>query len=565
MTALLATHAPLLSAAEPAPVPTTTVPSSITAPCTIPDETAFAVVVVPDLKAAIAHLEAVATAFGAPKIDLATNLGGVFNDPTLAHLASGPCAIIVAPGMPMPTSAFIIPTTTPADYAAAVGAKNMMVKEVGNAVVVAQLFDGLELGEKLIPALPKLATGIHGDVRVVAAPDRIMKAYGAFIGNMMTMAQAMGPAGKRPPGSELLPLYWAGIQTVAAEVATVQMDLGLGSDALTVTTTAAAVVDSALAKATVAPPSGPARAPARLGPDTGAIMITIRGHAKKTAEYVCHVVDVLAQKPETRALMTPETVASIRRMTGLFSDDSAMRGTLLPDGRISMQSVSTASDAAAIEAGILESWTLFQPDRWLGKMYQEMGVTATVTRSARTVEGMPVHRVAFTQDPQKAKDPRFATTMRSLMDSEFASGGGFAYGTQGIPIDSLITQKKRQAATLTAPRILGPNRATYVDMDLPSLVVWCAGFMPGPNGPGNAPLRDAMLKLPAQQPIVMAIAQDAGLARAELHIPMPTLTAVVDAAKKATPPAPPRPPRPPRHDDNVPDTTPDKPEPGPTF
>ena len=84
----------------------------VPAPMVMPEETAYALVVIPDLLATLGRIEAIAELFnpGAmPKGALKAQLGNMLGDPELANFTGKPVVIVVGPGAPTPSFALLVP------------------------------------------------------------------------------------------------------------------------------------------------------------------------------------------------------------------------------------------------------------------------------------------------------------------------------------------------------------------------------------------------------------------------------------------------------------------------
>jgi hypothetical protein len=126
------------SATEQVPIPTP-----------VPDQKAFAVIVVPNPAEALAHCEQIANLFAPTPLkpgDLAAMLGLPLGDPGLTKLGQGPVLIVLGPGGMAPTLAVIFPSTDTQRHAGSLRQATLQAEVAGNLVIAGRKAADLDLG-----------------------------------------------------------------------------------------------------------------------------------------------------------------------------------------------------------------------------------------------------------------------------------------------------------------------------------------------------------------------------------------------------------------------------------
>lgn len=460
--------------------------AAIPAPAAIADETAFLVVYIPDLLATIDHLEAAAVAVNPASLRgmMKMGLGMTLGDPEFKAFGKGPVALVMGPGMPKPTFALILPTTNAQGYIDALTVMGTMGKAVGNNVVLSELPDGLELGERIVAKLGDIgAKPVQGDIRVLVAFDRVMQNYGAFLSQMAMMAGAM--AGKQAGQAEmtkLLPLYAAALQMIGGEVAMHQIDLGFNAQAITIDTITEAKPGSPLAKALIAPAAMKSASEQRLGPDGGAVMGSLCMNVPALGGYAKHVLGELMKRPEAKNLIPAEMPAIIDLAMKAYTGDCAMRlrGGEAKGPAFNTQAIYQVTDGtAALDAHFKGVELFFSDKNALGKMYQAMGITCVATRDARSVGTTKVHTLAMKMDAAKQPAAQGEQMQRLMPPTELAVDKNFLLLAQGGAIDGML-KAPAKGPTLKARTVHGPGHAGYLDLDPAGLALVFTGMMPFP-------------------------------------------------------------------------------------
>jgi hypothetical protein len=161
----------------------------------MPDEGAYAFVILPNFLQTLTRLEALMEKITPGQVkpgQLKTSLGAMLGDPGLENFANKPLAIIVGPGAQTPSFAIIVPAKNPQLYLdAGVNFGMLLGKAEGDLAILTQTPDGEILGEKIAKAYPALLNTLpKGDLRIVVAPDKLLTTYGGMLGMMAQMAAA---------------------------------------------------------------------------------------------------------------------------------------------------------------------------------------------------------------------------------------------------------------------------------------------------------------------------------------------------------------------------------------
>lgn len=164
---------------------------------TFADQQAFAVVVIPDLPAALGRIDQAmaASKLPVPPGIIAMQLGGALGDPTLAGFAGKPILIAVGPGVPIPAWCAIVPVANDAALKGLATMAGASVEAVPGGFAIGSMVGGLELAKRLAPALPALAKAVPAgtDLRLMVAADRLMQTYLPLMLMGLQQAMAMQP------------------------------------------------------------------------------------------------------------------------------------------------------------------------------------------------------------------------------------------------------------------------------------------------------------------------------------------------------------------------------------
>jgi hypothetical protein len=499
-------------------------------PTALPDSEAYLLAVIPDLPATLARAEQIGGLFSPaplPAGTLGAALGGALGDPGLTNLAKGPLMVVVGPGVPTPSVAILLPGIDVQRWIDLAAQKGfLMGKAVGSWAVVAQSPDGQALGERIaaaFPAMPAVPAGT--DIRVLSAPSRLVKAYGAFVSGLVQMGTMNIPQQPgQPPVAKIAMLEVAGLIEVLGAVEATQVDIRLADRTVAIDQLVAALPGSALAKALVAPAPGPNRAAARFGAASGTVLAQVSAKVNNAAlhEYAIGLAEILVARPEAKDLVPATFIATLKDLNGALDGEFAIRlhsgdqAPMLHDG------VFGVSDSAKAGRFYDAIYGLFTGDGPLAKYYQGIGLTMVVTKNVRTTGGLPVLKQGWTLDETKQPPGQLAMTKAMLQDTELAIGPDFAASAQEPQqLDALVAGKGSGLPT-RAEAVFGPGRQVYVDLDLAGLLRGLVQAMAPALAPAVA--GQAPAPAPAQQapgdPLLAAASCGDGRYRVELRIPL---------------------------------------------
>ena len=446
----------------------------VPAPMVMPDETAYAMVVIPDLLATLGRIEAIADLFAPgkmPKGSLKAQLGNMLGDPDLANFTGKTVVIVVGPGAPTPSFALLVPAKDPQLYLdAAVNFDLLLGKAVDGIAVMTKTPDGEILGEKVAKAYPNLVkNGPKGDIRFLIAPDKLTTAYGAMLGMMAQMAAGQ-IQGSNPEVAPFMALGLAGMMDMAAEVTSVQLDLRLdaagfiGKEIIITAKTGSALATALVAPAAIAGP----RAASRLEAEPSLMSMSGRVNWKATATYVGEILGDLKAKPEGKEFISDELITFVKSWGTPFPGDYAFRLHSVESQTAPFQteSVYACTDDVKAGADIDAMMKFLAPGTAVGKIFENMGMIMLVEKAKRkSPSGVPVHKLSVTIDETKLP-PEQAQQMKMWNhDQEFATPKGwFVMAQDPAQLDALIAGTGKGLKNL-AEKTIGAGRHLYGDLD----------------------------------------------------------------------------------------------------
>lgn len=520
------------SLALPIAVPVTAaVAGDVPIPATMamPEGNAFMVVVIPDLLATLGRIEQYAEMFVPGQVKpgmLKAQLGAALGDPGLANLLGKPVLIAVGPGAPTPSFALVVPTKNAQAYLDAAANLGMPLgKALDGLAVLAQTPDGETLGESLATNYAKLTAALpKADARLLLAPDKVMATYAGMFGMFAQMAAGQMAQQGNAAAGKILQVELAALQLIAADISAVQLDLTLGAggvigEEIVLKTKAG----TALAKSLVAAPVPVGqRAAARMGAEPTLMAMSGRLNWTAQAEYLAGLLGALKAKPEAKDLISDQAIALAKQWGDAVTGDFAMR--MRPGGANSpfqTEALYGSADQAKADAMIDGMGKLFTGDTALAKMYQEMGITMSLTKGARTTpSGASVYKMSSTLDEAKIPAGQVAQMKAMMQDSELAATKGWLVMAQDPKsLDALIAGTG-QGMTLKAEKSIGAGRQLYADMDFIALVKAVMKFT------GNG--MEAMIPAgKAGEPLALAGTVDGGAALIEVRWPLQPLADIV--------------------------------------
>ncbi len=529
-------------------------------PVALPDSEAYLLAVIPDLQATLTRAEQIGSLFSPvpiPAGTLSTAVGGALGDPALANLAKGPLMVVVGPGVPTPAVAILLPGTDLQRYIDMAAQKGfLMGKAVGSWAVVAQTPDGQAMGERVaaaFPAMPAVAAGT--DIRLLTAPSRLVKAYGAFITGLVSMGTMNIPQQPgQPPVAKIAMLEVAGLIEILGAIEGSQVDISLANRSVAIDQLIAAVADSALAKALAAPAPGQNRAAQRFSAAPGAVVSVFSGRVNQPAlvDYAVGLATLLLGRPEAKDLIPPDVnavdlLAKVKDLAGAWTGEMAMRIRGGGQAPLQWEAVAGISDAAKATRLHDLFFDLYTGDGMLAKFNQGLGITMAVNKAARTTGGLTVWQQSWKFDEAKQAANRLNAAKMFMRTTELVIGPDFtATAVEPQQLDALVAGKGSGLPT-RAEAAFGAGRQLYIDFDLPALMrAVVQTVAPAAAGPARAPAPVPAPAPPApSDPLLAAITNGDGRQRIELRIPLAPFVGLGATLQALQPPRPGRGQRPP--------------------
>jgi hypothetical protein len=501
----------------------------IPAPAAIPEETAFAVLVVPDLAATLGHAEAAAGAMGmqVPPGMLAAAVGAQLGAADAAWLGKGPAFAIASQGMMIPTWAVVIPVANPEALATALKAKNLNARALGtDKLLIADLAGGEAVAERVAPKIADVAKGMApgADLRLLVAWDRIFTTYGplleAQLGGMAPPAPQPGQpdpqAGLRMVGG-VLPMIAALADATQAH----QVDLTIGSTGVTIDAIVAAKPASPLAKG-LAAPAGPLPSADLLGKGPAAGTTVGRFNPAIFATLADILAATAKTNPKVKALASDELLALLREVP--VDGALALRqGT--GDHPSSMEVCYGVTDAARTTAWIAKAAKLTQSGP-VAELLAASGMGQQFTENARKgPKGEAISLVKTVAAPNA--DPMIADIVAKQPAVEFAIVGKQALlSTTPADLDAMLAGTKRGGAMPAAVGSLGAGWDLYSDIDVARALQLQAKVMEG-NPAGMMLAMIAGNLKPGLPPVASAMAAANGRLRAQVAVPLDLIAGFV--------------------------------------
>lgn len=442
----------------------------------LPGDELYAVVVVPDLRTALANQEQAIVASGTPlgAGTLALLLGAQFGDPGLANLQPGPVLLAVGKGVPMPSWCVIVPVADPAALTALAGGAGLLAGPVPGGLAIGSAPDGLALAQRLAPSAAALAKDLPAqtDLRAIVAGGRLARDYLPFVLGMMQMGMAQ--AAQMQPGNpaqqqRIAQIVAVALRVLATQAGSVRLDLGASAEGWHLDAVDAPAAGGHLATALrPLPPGGPDLG-VRLGAGDGRPVIALRGRVPP-AIYTA-LAGLLAEAGRDPAM----AASGLEKFADLLHNFATAT-----DGRLAMRqgeagqpmrqlAVYGVRDAVALEAAFAQAFALLEGDGLLGFM-RDFGIGMRVERAARRAGGVPVHRLTYTLDPSRLPPGQAEMMAAMLQPAELAVGREVAvFGAPPAAVDAVLAGPASVPLTLAAEGI-GPGWDLYADYDLPLLM-----------------------------------------------------------------------------------------------
>ncbi len=496
--------------------------AEVTAPAPLPDVEALAVVLIPDLRETLNHIEEAAGTVAPGTLapgQLADQLGQMLQDPGLANLAPGAVVLAVAPDVLIPAVAVLVPTVDGELYAKAADLAGIGAVVAEGHVILFQAgnLKAEELGQRLSADYMALAAQSGtADARLLVSPQRVGKAYGmmaqGFLMQGMRQAAAkQGEAGKAQLAMQQL--YIQGLLTMIGDVPVMQHDLRIAPDALSIDSLVGA--SGSLAKA-LTPSTTPSKAAERLGAGDG-VMAVQGTYPAGLVTYATEQMAALQKKPGGKEVITAEMLDLMRAWPAALGTDVAMRLSSTTEQPYAMAMVGAVKDQAAAAKLFAAGQAMQQSGTGLGAVNKQMGISTTVAADVRTVGGLAVSRSTLSIADDATPEAKQAAAMAVIAGTmEYAFGPAWYFAaSQPADLDRMITAKP-VAAPLPAQTVIGAGRDGYGQMNFVGLMQMSMRVLILAGQP--APMAGIMDAAPGA-PLSMAWTSGSGCARFEWHIP----------------------------------------------
>jgi hypothetical protein len=426
----------------------------------IADAEAFAVVVVPELKAALVRLDQALAAAKLPVPSglIARQLGAAIGDPTLAGLGAGPIAFAAAPGAPMPAWCVIVPLPNPAVLQRFAAGGNVVIEAVPGGVALGSPVGGLELAKRLVPGLPALAKAIPAgtDFRVLVAGDRLARTYLSLaLGSIqMAMTQSAAASGK-PAGPEQQRAVQAATTAVRLflqQSGSLCVDVSSGAKGWTVDVLAAPAPGAIADSLKPLPVAAGADLGARLGAGVKPQLMAVIGRFPPALNAGMARLVESARKDPAIAAMVDESL--VKAMDGLAKSI---------DGRLAMRQgvdfqmlcAMGVSDAAGLRQANASTMALCGKG-FFADMLASAGLRMKSQRAVRRSGAVEVDRMVYELIPGALPPVQAEMMQEMLKPVEMAVDKDvFAIGGPAADLDSLLAGTAAKPLVLQAQALPG--------------------------------------------------------------------------------------------------------------
>jgi hypothetical protein len=515
---------------------------------------ALGYVVVPDLEALLAHVEAASNAIaptalppGAAREGLAKQLGV----PGLEGLAARPLLLVLLKGqgpMAPPRPVLFLPVKDAKAYETTIANLGWKSRSVPGLIIAASTPDGLAASAPLEAEYRRIAgAGINHDMRVFLNLARIMDAYGPLMQMGMDAALAPKPspspgqkgAGLTPGAAALLKVEVKAFVALLGQIDDVQWDMDLQGEGLVSDTALTARAGTALQDLARMPPAASNRAAALLS-GSGLMTAAYQLDPARLAAFLTAIVKESAADPAAAEVLTPEVLALIDQAATAYGGQAAYRMAAAPGGRLNVEAVVEVTDETKTLAMIEKGLSLLAPGGAWANLLADTHMTMTLQQAARRHAGVAVHRLKVKVDEKGLTAEQKAAQAPFLRDTEFAVTRGYYLSAQDpAALDGLIDRAAAGAPgeglTLRSAQAFGEGRHGYVDYDLIGLMKAVSSLTPAAKGAPNpfAALPDSA------DPMLSALTFADGRIRWQSKLPLRSFALMSETAKKTAPsPAP---------------------------
>jgi len=492
-------------------------------PAALPDAQVFAVVVVPKPTETLRRCEQIAELFAPGMFKpgaFAELIGKRIDDPGLGKLAAGPVVVVVGPGGMAPSVALLIPSAEPDLHATAIRRLGAQVEIADGMLVVGSKAADVALGQRLATSYASLAEmAIDGDMRVLVAPSRILTAYRPVLGGLIQVLS--GQMAKQPDGQRLAAIVGLEIQAllmITDDISAVQIDVDLANHVVSTHTLLAAVPDSKLAAALVAPLPATTPAPAlRLGNEPGYMQCTARFNGEALYAWMGNILRDLQKKPEGATLISDDLIAMTRDLSSVINGGIAMRMRARDGAPMCIEGAFDCQDGAKLSQFYERMLSAMFGDTAIGQMYAAMGINATLEHDVRKIGGFPVHRIHYVFAADKMPAGQADHMISMMRDCEYTVIPGIALLAQHQASLDRMVQGDAGEMTTHAAKTLDQGHDGYVDIDY--LGMMKAVFANNPVMQGQ-PFAAALTAMPTSEPTGLAWSAAAGRVSVDTRVPL---------------------------------------------
>jgi hypothetical protein len=501
-------------------------------------------VVIPDLRALLAHVEETAATVAPgtlPPGTLGVMLGAQLGDPGLAGLGRGPLVLTVQSGaspVARPSVALFLPVSNPEPYEHALKKMGWTATRAPGLVMAGATGAPVPSADdyRRIAAQP-----FAGDLRLSLNVVDLTALYGPLMRSSFE-AMTSGLA-KAPPSAEGAPSTRAVARMLQLEMRVLLMlleqtesivaDLTLQPDAVLSETVISARPATALATLTSHPPAAPNAAASFLS--SPAVMVaSYQLDAPRVASFVADLISRSAGDPATAAVATPELQAVVEEWGRAYTGEMALAMRTSAEAPLGMESVQKVRNEAAALALLEKAAALAAPGGPWHAFYVEMGMPMRMSlrKDVRRHAGVPVHRFEMKLDARTLPAEQQASMALFMRDMELAFSRGYLLVAQEPQaLDRLLDRVaagKPAPAPLQAARAFGEGAHLYVDYDFFGLMRAMSTVLP--KGAAANPFAD--LPDTSAQPLLYAARLADERLTVETKLPLQPIADLVKAFKK---------------------------------
>lgn len=525
-------------------------------PLDVDSDKVMGCMIIPDLEAAIDHIEEIAAAFAPEQAQpgmLKSQVETMLNDPGLIYIDDVmPLVLMVLKTDKTnepPPAALFMRHAADQPYAEAAKRAGMVSKVVDRVLVMARTTDALDMAEQLVPVYLNIASQeVKSDLRLSFDIDSLMQVYGSTIqAQVDTMVQtigglaAMGQPGASPDQTaqmaRLLKLEAKALLLLLADIELIQLDLNLAADEIAIDEIVVAKAGSPLADLLGGPPVGENRALSMLS-EPGFMTYAIQLDPKRLGEFALHFINQLKEDPDAADLITPELINIYEGMDEWIGSEMAFAMRATDDMPFASESVMLVKDEAKALAMVEQSMSLLAPGSAFGNMYKEMGMefSTALEKDVRSHARVQIHRMKMDLDMPDTPEAEAAQIKSIMKDMELAFVKGYYLASQDPAsldkmIDKALAGAKTDGVKLKAREIFGAGQRAYVDLDFIGLMKAAMEMVP-PGVPN--PMAMFLDQVTSTEPMVFAATSAGEKAQIQLKIPLAPFIEIAGAAQGRT-------------------------------